>query len=108
MIDAHAIPVDAYALELDAGNTRTKWRWLDAADRTLDSGAWVRDSSPLPNWLPQASETVFRARVVSVAGSAHELSNMTRSTDVAIMMQGTEDGKKAPGAGQGVTYWGLG
>ena len=72
MIDAPAIPVDAYALELDAGNTRTKWRWLDAADRTLDSGAWVRGSSPLPNWLPQASETVLRARVVSVAGSAHD------------------------------------
>ena len=67
-----AIPVDACTLELDAGNTRTKWRWLDAADKTLESGAWVRGASLLPNWPTQPPGKIFRVRVVSVAGRAHD------------------------------------
>ena len=83
-MDSSAIPIDACTLELDAGNTRTKWRWLDAADRTLDAGAWVRDSSTLPNWPPQAPGKTFRVRVVSVAGRAHDEALCTALGEVGL------------------------
>ena len=65
------IPAAARVLELDVGNTRTKWRWLDADGEVLEAGALARDAGlPWPEVPAQAPAVAVR--VVSVAGPAHE------------------------------------
>ena len=73
MTDRLPIPADAPILELDAGNTRTKWRWLDGAGQAVASGMLMRGGpSPLPDWLEQPAGSVLHVRAVSVAGGAHD------------------------------------
>lgn len=68
MITSLAMPPRARVLELDVGNTRLKWRWLDGAERPLASGAVAR-AEGMPGWTPVPDGAPAPAvRVVSVAG----------------------------------------
>lgn len=65
-------------LELDVGNTRVKWRCLDAAGFRLQGGAWMLgDSWAGLSALPRHLDAV---RIASVAGDAadQELAGMIR------------------------------
>lgn len=62
-------PAGARVLELDAGNTRLKWRWLDAGARRLASGVAVR-AEGMPLWSRCPGDAPApEVRVVSVAGA---------------------------------------
>ena len=63
------MPAGAHVLELDIGNTRLKWRWLDAAECRLSGGATSR-SEGMPAWaLRRDAARAPIVRVVSVAGA---------------------------------------
>ena len=87
MTEAVPIPAAARVLELDAGNTRTKWRWLGAAGEVVAAGAWARSEAVLPAWALPSQVSGIRVRAVSVAGVEH---------DDALTNALTEQGLPAP------------
>lgn len=68
MSPALSMPPGARVLELDVGNTRLKWRWLDGADQRLAAGAVARTEG-LPPWPSLGcGAPAVAVRIVSVAG----------------------------------------
>ena len=78
------MPDGARALELDVGNTRIKWRWLDAANQRLSAGAAAR-SDGVPTWIPGADDVdAVSVRVVSVAGDTFDAELASALTDAGF------------------------